>query len=96
MATFVSLLQFSEKGIQDIQASPERAAAFRSAVESAGGKVRELLWTLGRCDVLLVFDAADDEAATALMLSLGRQGRVRTETFRAFGEDEFKSILKKV
>ena len=37
-----------------------------------------------------------DEAVTAALLKLGTLGNVRTQTLRAFSQDEFARILKKV
>jgi uncharacterized protein with GYD domain len=49
--------------------------------EKSGIVMQELCWTLGRYDVVAVFEA-DDESATALALSAASQGNVRCETLR--------------
>ena len=41
-------------------------------------------WTSGRYDTVAFTEAPDDETATAVALTPGSQGRVRTETLRAF------------
>jgi uncharacterized protein with GYD domain len=46
--------------------------------------------TLGRYDVVYVFDAPDDLTAAKGLLALGMQGNVRTETLRAFAEGEYR------
>ena len=61
-----------------------------------GVKVKDIYWTLGAFDGAVVFDAPDDETATALMLSLAAQGNVQTQTARAFGAKEMDKILSKV
>ncbi|MDA0839765.1 MAG: GYD domain-containing protein [Planctomycetota bacterium] len=96
MPTYLSLIQFTEQGIQNIQASPGRARKFSKAVKASGGKVRQIYWTLGSFDGAVIFDAPDEETATALLLSLGGQGNVRTETLRAFHEKEFQGVLGKL
>jgi uncharacterized protein with GYD domain len=49
--------------------------------------------TLGRYDVIYVFEAPDDATAARGLLALAAQGNVRTETVRAFNEDEYRQIV---
>jgi uncharacterized protein with GYD domain len=51
--------------------------------------------TLGRYDVVEIFDAPDDETAYGIPLDLARHGQVRTETLRAFTRDEAEKIVRK-
>ena len=55
--------------------------------------VTGLYWTLGQFDVAAIIDAPDDVSMNALLLSLGTQGNVRTQTMRAFSADEMGQIL---
>ena len=57
---------------------------------------RTSIGTLGSHDVVAVCEAPDDESATALSLSVGSHGNVRSETLRAFSFEEMKHILTKV
>jgi uncharacterized protein with GYD domain len=47
---------------------------------------------MGYFDGVIIFDAPDDETATAAMLHLGGQGYVHTTTGRAFQADEIGKI----
>ena len=67
MATFITTIKFTQQGIQGIRESPKRAAAFKSAAKKMGVKVTGIYWTLGSFDGVLIFDAANDETATAAM-----------------------------
>jgi len=96
MATYVALLRFTAQGVKNIKQSPSRAQAFRKAVAAGGGRVRHLFWTMGSHDGVAIFDMPNSEAATALMLSIALKGNVQTETLRAFEEQDFKEILKRV
>jgi uncharacterized protein with GYD domain len=58
--------------------------------------LKDLYWTLGRYDVIAVCEGPDDEAATALSLSVSSRGNVRSQTLRAFSFDEMKLILGKM
>jgi uncharacterized protein with GYD domain len=93
MATFVTTIKFTEKGIQGIQESPKRAAAFKAEAKKIGIKVKEIYWTLGCFDSVIIFDAPDDETATAAMLRLSSQGNVHTSTARAFGAPELEKVV---
>lgn len=96
MATFVSTIKFTEKGVKSIAESPQRATALKTAAKKMGVKVKEIYWTLGEHDGVFIFDAPDDETATALMLHLGSLGNVQTSTSRAFTANEMKNVLAKM
>jgi uncharacterized protein with GYD domain len=51
---------------------------------------------LGQYDVVAIVEAQDDVSMTALGLSTGKLGNVRTQTLRAFFTAEMKNILGKV
>ena len=96
MATFISTVQFTDQGMKEIKATGKRAEAFRANAAKMGVEVKNIFWTLGRFDGLVVFDAPDDETATALMLQLGSFGNVHTETMRAYEAAEIEPILSKL
>lgn len=93
MATFITTIKFTEQGIQGINESPKRAAAFKAAAKKMGVKVTEIYWTLGYFDGVVIFDAPDDESATAAMLHLSAQGNVHTTTARAFRSTEMEKVV---
>ena len=95
MATYVLLLKFTDQGIHNIKETRKRAEGFREMAEKAGAKVKEVYWTLGQYDGLLILEASDEATAAALGLSLGSLGNVRSETLRAFSTDEISRVLKK-
>jgi uncharacterized protein with GYD domain len=96
MATYVALLRFTEHGVKDIKDSRKRAAEMKTHAKKHGIEIKEQLWCLGAYDGLLIFDAADDETATAAMLSLSMRGNVTTQTLRSFREAEMDKILSKL
>lgn len=93
MATFISLISLTQHGEADVQSSVDRANAFRSTAEQVGAQVKDVYWTLGSCDGVLIFDAPNDETAASLLLSLGAKGSVRSQTMRAFNSEEMQSVL---
>ena len=58
--------------------------------------MKDIFWTLGPFDGLVVFDAPDEETATALMLHLSSFGNVHTQTARAYEATEMEQILGKL
>jgi len=94
MATFITTIKFTEKGIESIRATTKRAAAFKAAVKKMNVNVTGQYWTLGEFDGLLIFEAPNDEAATAAMLHLGSLDNVHTSTARAFVASEMDKVLK--
>ncbi len=95
MPTYVALFKWTDQGIRTVKDTTKRAANFHEAVEKAGGKVKDVYWTLGRYDGVIIFDAPDEETATAIMVGGCALGNVRTETLRAFDEQAMKRVLDK-
>src|SRR5262245_35547635 len=96
MPTYISLVQFTEKGIQAIKATTQRGAAWSAKVQALGIAVKQIYWTLGSYDGVCIFDAPDDETATSALLAADMLGNVRTQTLRAFSAAEMDKILAKV
>jgi uncharacterized protein with GYD domain len=96
MATFISLVNFTQQGIRDFKASADRGAQFKSMAEKAGATVKDIYWTMGSHDAVIVMEAPDDESAAAVMLKLGSFGNVTTQTLRAFTSSETKKIASKI
>jgi len=96
MATFITTIKFTQQGIKGIDETTQRAAAVRAAAKKMGVKVTHIYWTLGDHDGVLIFDAANDETATTLLLYIGALGNVHTTTVRAFTAAEMDQILTKV
>jgi uncharacterized protein with GYD domain len=96
MPTFVCLFNWTDQGIKNVRDTTKRSERFTAAIKKAGGSVKGIYWTLGRYDGLIVFEAPDEASATAIMLSGGTLGSVRTETLRAFDAAEMDKILAKM
>jgi uncharacterized protein with GYD domain len=96
MATYVTLLKFTERGVKDIKDTTKRAADFRTHSPKHGIEVKEQYWCMGAYDGVVIFDAPDDETATAAMLSLSSREHVTTQTLRSFTAAEISKVLGKV
>ncbi len=92
MPTFISLLNFTDQGIRSVKKSPGRAEDFKAMAEKIGVTVRDIYWTVGHYDLVVVLEGTD-EAVTKALLVAGSLGNIRTETLRAFTESEFNGII---
>ena len=95
MATYIMLGTFTEQGIRGIKNTAKRATAMQAAAKKMGITVKDVYWTLGQYDVAAVFEAPDDATMTALALSIGAKGNVRTQLLPAFTEKEIAPIIAK-
>jgi uncharacterized protein with GYD domain len=96
MATYILLANFTDQGIRNIKDTTKRADAFRELAKLLSAIVKDVYWTLGQYDIVAVVDAPDDAVITALGLSLGKSGNVRTQTLKAFSGADMNAILNKV
>lgn len=96
MATYISLVSWTEQGIKGYRDTTARAEAAKQLAVKLGGQMTSIWWTIGPYDLVAVSEFADDEAATAYALALGSAGNIRTTTMRAFGADEMTSIIAKI
>jgi uncharacterized protein with GYD domain len=85
--------QLDRPGIRNFKDSQKRAADFAEMVRGMGGTVKDLYWTIGPYDIVVVMEAPDDETATAAALKVSGLGNVRTTTLRAFSQPEFAAIV---
>ena len=93
MATYVMLAQFTQQGIANIKNTAKRAEDFRLMASAYGVTVKEIFWTLGQYDVVVIGEARDEISMAALSMSAGALGNARTQTLRAFSETEIKTVL---
>ncbi len=96
MPTYITLAKWTDQGIREIKESPQRLAGAKKAVEAVGGKWIGFYLTMGRYDLVVITEAPSDEAYTATILSIASRGSIRTETLKAFPEDQYRDIIAKV
>ena len=96
MAIYIVLGQFTDQGIKNVTDTIKRAEALKEMAQKAGAAIKEVYWTIGQYDIATIVEASDDAALTALLLSVGKLGNVRTQTLRAFSASEMQGILGRV
>ncbi len=95
MAWYIVLAKFTEKGRESMQEGP-RSAEFKALAESLDIQVLSFWVTMGRYDVVGVFDAPDDETMAQFLITAGGVGTSITETLRAFSDEEVERISSRV
>ena len=55
--TYISLVQFTDKGIQNAKQTTQRVAAWAAEVQSMGVTIKQMYWTLGQYDQVCIFEA---------------------------------------
>jgi uncharacterized protein with GYD domain len=93
MATYITLIKYTEQGIKAIKESPSRLEKARQLLKSLGGELKSFHLVQGRYDAIIIAEAPNDEVAAKFALASGAQGNVRTETSRAFTEEEYRRII---
>ena len=93
MPTYIILLRYTQQGIGDIKESPKRLDAAKQAFRAMGAELKQWYLVMGQYDAVVIGEAPDDETVMKLALSIGARGAIRTETLRAFTEDEYRKII---
>lgn len=93
MPTYVSLLNWTDKGVVNFKDTVDRYEVAREAMGALGVTFKDIYWTVGQHDLVAIVEAPDDESATAALLSIAAQGNLRSTTLRCFGPDEMRSVI---
>jgi len=93
MSTYIILGNYTQQGIERIKDSPSRLDAAKQAFKAAGAEFKAFYLVMGKYDFVVIAESPDDMTAAKLALALGAQGNIRTETLRAFTEDEFRKVV---
>lgn len=92
MATYISLVNWTEHGIRNVKESPARADAFKALAAKMGITVKSIYYTVGTYDLVTTIEGSD-EAITTLLLKMGSLGNVKTQTMRAYTQDEMTRMI---
>lgn len=92
MPTYVTLIHYTEQGVKTFKDLSSRLEETRKAGDALGAKLVAYYLTMGRYDAMVISEAPDDETVAKLALRAAGRGNVRTETLRAFDEDEAKRL----
>ena len=93
MPNYIVLARWTQHGIENIKESPARLDKVKAGLKAAGAKLKDFYMTMGRYDMVLRIEAPDDATLAKVMLSVGAQGSVQSQTLRAFNEQEYRDII---
>ena len=93
MKTYISLCTFTGDGIKNIKGSPARLEQVKKLYASLGAKLKDFYLVTGSYDIVVVVEAPDDETVAKASMAIGARGNVRTNTFRAFTEEEYRKLI---
>ena len=96
MQTYISLMRWTSKGMAGLPGWRERVEEGERIIEDAGGRLIGVYVTLGRYDVVEIFEAPNDESAAEILMKLQRFGAEQSETLRAFTREEAAAIVKRL
>ena len=89
MAQYISLMNWTEQGVQNIREWPGRLRSANAEIESLGGRLINTYVTMGDFDLVVIMEWPDDEAAARGILAISQKGNVRFCTMKAWPADEF-------
>ena len=92
MAKYITLINWTDKGIAEAKSSPDRFDKARALAKQMGGNIEQVFMTMGGYDLVVVLDMPNDEAAAEFALKSAAGGHIRTTTLKAFDEPTYRKI----
>lgn len=96
MAVYVTLYRYTDEGMKHIGEAAEVARGWQRAADQAGLKVQALYWLQGRYDAMTIIESDDDAAVNRLLLAIGAQGYLRTETLRGLTLEDVEQAAQRL
>jgi uncharacterized protein with GYD domain len=93
MPTYISLINWTQKGIENVKDSPARLEQAKAAMQAAGGEMKAAYMTIGEYDLVVITEAPDDAAFARVMLQISSMGTIRSHSLKALNEDEYRDIV---
>jgi len=93
MPTYIVLFRYTREGITAMKDSPNRLEKVKQVFKSVGGEMKAFYLTLGSYDGAVIGEFPNDEACAKAALIVGGAGAVRSETLRAFTEEEYRKLI---
>lgn len=94
MPTYVHLVNYTEEGVESIDEGPDRMTRVEQAAQALGGELKDIYLTFGQYDVVGITEFSSDETAAQFVLTAMSMGGSRSETLKAFTEDQFRNIVE--
>jgi uncharacterized protein with GYD domain len=96
MPTYVTLVNFTEDGLEDVAELPDHVERIEEMKRALGGEPKGFFLTFGQYDMVAFSEMPDAEATAKVQLASAMGGNAETETLRAFSMDELREILEEM
>ncbi len=96
MATFVSLVNWTDQGIRNVKDTIQRYERGEEIADKHAVSNERIYWTVGPYDMVFIAQAPDAESITAYLLEVGSPGNIRTTTLPGYNREEMSGILEKL
>ena len=83
----------TQQGIEKIKEAPKRLGAGKQLARSMGAEMKSYYLTMGRYDIVTIWEAPDAETIQKVLLALSMRGNAHTETLTAFPDEEYRKII---
>ncbi|MEE9247485.1 MAG: GYD domain-containing protein [Dehalococcoidia bacterium] len=94
MPNYIVLGNYTEQGVKDVKGAPGRMEKAAERVESLGGKIKDIYFTLGQYDFVGIFEFPNDDIMMSFAMQVGREGNIRFTTLKATPKDDVVRIIK--
>jgi uncharacterized protein with GYD domain len=93
MPTYVMLTTLTAKGVQTLQANPERLKEVNRDIEELGAKVLHQWSMIGAYDFLNIVEAPDAATVAKVSVMLGARGSAKLQTYELIDIDTLLAQL---
>ncbi len=95
MQTYVSLVKFTQQGLQTMhEKGIARAEMVKQNAKALGGKLLQAYYCLGEFDVVAIWEFPDNKTAMKAAVKNASMGHIEIKTMPAIGRDEWKMLLQ--
>ena len=93
MPAYILLVNWTDKGVQQVKDSPRRFDTAKKALKDLGGDIKTVYLTMGEYDLIVLCEAPDDAVMARFLMQLAMSGNVRTKTLKAFPEAAYREMI---
>lgn len=96
MPAYIMLGSLTHAAFDTLDTIDERDKKAATIIESLGGKLISLYYTLGQYDFVLIFEMPSKEVLVRFLAIMGKYGTVRTETMETIPAKILYTVGKEI
>ncbi len=96
MPVYIMLGNLTHAAFDQLGSIEERDKKAAAIIESLGGKLISLYYTLGQYDFIVTFEMPSKEMLVTFLTIMGKFGTVRTETMETIPTNMLYTVAKQV